>query len=58
MWITPAQAADSALRKLFPSDMRERQKKLMSMIIAAERGMGDLGRLVPAPQDLGRRHAG
>lgn len=49
---------DPGLRQLFPSDMKGQKQKLMMMITAAVRGLGDLERLVPVVQDLGRRHAG
>jgi hemoglobin-like flavoprotein len=49
---------DPSLRAIFPSDMTSQKQKLMMMITAAVRGLGDLDRLVPVVQDLGRRHAG
>lgn len=49
---------DPRLRPMFKSDIREQGKKLMQMITVAVRGLGDLGKLVPAVQDLGRRHVG
>jgi len=43
---------------MFKSDIREQGKKLMQMITVAVRGLGDLGKLVSAVEDLGRRHVG
>lgn len=50
--------ADPALRPLFKGDIKEQGKKLMTMITTVVRGLKNLGALVPAVQDLGRRHAG
>lgn len=47
---------DPELKPLFKSDIREQGQKLMQMIGVAVRGLADLGRLVPAVEDLGRRH--
>jgi hemoglobin-like flavoprotein len=47
---------DPKLRALFPSDIKEQKKKLMTMLTAAVRGLKDLGALVPAVQALGKRH--
>ncbi len=47
---------DPALRPLFPAEMAEQKKKLMMMITVAVRGLGDLEKLVPALQQLGRGH--
>lgn len=47
---------DPSLKPLFTSDIKEQGKKLMQMITVAVRGLDDLGKLVPAVQDLGRRH--
>lgn len=49
---------DPALKPLFKGDIREQGKKLMQMITVAVRGLGNLGALVPAVQELGRRHVG
>lgn len=49
---------DPELKPLFTSDIEEQGKKLMMMITAVVRGLGDLGKLVPAVEDLGRRHVG
>lgn len=47
---------DPSLKLLFKTDIKEQGKKLMTMITVAVRGLGDLSKLVPAVQDLGRRH--
>ena len=49
---------DPALRPLFRGDMKEQGRKLMTMINVAVKGLDNLGALVPAVQDMGRRHAG
>ncbi len=49
---------DPSLKPLFTSDIKEQGKKLMQMITVAVRGLNDLGKLVPAVQELGRRHVG
>ena len=48
---------DPELRPLFPADLANQKKKLMDMITIAVDGLTDLAALVPAVQDLGRRHA-
>jgi hemoglobin-like flavoprotein len=47
---------DPALRTLFRSDLAEQGRKLTAMINVAVNGLQQLGTLVPAVQDLGRRH--
>ena len=47
---------DPALKGLFKSDMKEQGRKLMSMISVAVAGLTRLESIVPAVQDLGRRH--
>lgn len=47
---------DPSLKPLFTSDIKEQGKKLMQMITLAVRGLNDLNKLVPAVQELGRRH--
>lgn len=49
---------DPSLKPLFTSDIKEQGKKLMQMITIAVRGLNDLDKLVPAVQELGRRHVG
>jgi hemoglobin-like flavoprotein len=48
---------DPALQSLFKGDMKEQGRKLMSMIGVAVAGLSRLDVIVPAVQDLGRRHA-
>lgn len=47
---------DPELKPLFKSDITEQGKKLMQMITMAVRGLTTLDKLVPAVEDLGRRH--
>jgi hemoglobin-like flavoprotein len=49
---------DPELKPLFKNDIKEQGRKLMQMITVAVRGLGDLGKLVPAVEDLGQRHVG
>jgi hemoglobin-like flavoprotein len=49
---------DPALRPLFPADLTDQKGKLLRMLGTAVAGLTNLGALVPAVQDLGRRHAG
>jgi hemoglobin-like flavoprotein len=48
---------DPALKPLFKGDMKEQGRKLMAMIGTAVAGLKRLDSIVPAVQDLGRRHA-
>lgn len=47
---------DPSLKPLFKGDMKEQGKKLMMMIKTAVLGLSNLEAIVPAVQDLGRRH--
>jgi hemoglobin-like flavoprotein len=47
---------DPMLRPLFTGDMKEQGRKLMAMISVAVTGLTRLETIVPAVQDLGRRH--
>jgi hemoglobin-like flavoprotein len=47
---------DPSLKPLFKGDMAEQGKKLMTMIATAVNGLDHLDTIVPAVQDLGRRH--
>lgn len=47
---------DPALKPLFKGDMKAQGRKLMGMITTAVNGLTNLGAIVPAVQDLGRRH--
>jgi hemoglobin-like flavoprotein len=49
---------DPSLRRLFPADLTEQKKKLVAMIGVAVNGLTNLAAIVPAVQDLGRRHVG
>jgi hemoglobin-like flavoprotein len=49
---------DPSLRPLFKGDMAEQGRKLMAMIGTAVANLDRLETIVPAVQDLGRRHAG
>jgi hemoglobin-like flavoprotein len=49
---------DPALKPLFKGDMAEQGRKLMAMIGTAVANLRNLEAIVPAVQDLGRRHAG
>lgn len=51
-------ALDPSLRPLFKGDMNEQGRKLMAMIGTAVANLGRLDTILPAVQDLGRRHAG
>jgi len=47
---------DPSLRELFKHDMVEQGRKLMAMIKVAVKGLDHIEKLVPAVEDLGRRH--
>jgi len=49
---------DPTLKPLFRGDMTEQGRKLMAMLGAVVAQLDRLGELVPAVQQLGRRHAG
>lgn len=49
---------DPSLKPLFRGDMREQGRKLMTMLKVVVNGLHRLEALVPAVQELGRRHAG
>lgn len=44
------------VRPLFPSDITEQKQKLMGMIATAVNNLHQVETIVPAVQDLGRRH--
>ncbi len=44
------------VRPLFPTDLTEQKKKLMQMIATAVNNLHQVETIVPAVQDLGRRH--
>lgn len=47
---------DPALKPLFKSDLKEQGAKLMKMLGMVVNGLKNLDALVPAVQDLGKRH--
>ena len=47
---------DPALQPLFRGDMKEQGRKLMQMLSVAVNVLKSLEKIVPAVQDLGRRH--
>jgi hemoglobin-like flavoprotein len=49
---------DPSLRSLFKIDMKEQGRKLIAMIVTAVSNLDRLDEIIPAVQDLGRRHAG
>jgi hemoglobin-like flavoprotein len=49
---------DPELPTLFPNDLSDQNRKLMSMIGTAVAGLSQLDALVPAVQSLGQRHGG
>ncbi len=48
---------DPSLRRMFPDNMAEQKKKLLAMLGKAVGSLDNLEEIVPAVQDLGRRHA-
>jgi hemoglobin-like flavoprotein len=48
---------DPSLQRMFRGDMPEQRKRLMQMIAVAVKGLDRFEQLLPAVQDLGRRHA-
>lgn len=48
---------DPAVRSLFSGDMTEQGRRLMSMIDVAVKALDRLDSVVPAIEDMGRRHA-
>ena len=46
----------SQVRPLFPEDMKSQGRKLMSILATAVDNLDNLESIVPAVQDLGRRH--
>src|SRR5690242_3624546 len=45
-------------RPLFPNDLREQKKKLVGMLAMVVGNLHRLDQMLPAVEDLGRRHAG
>ena len=46
------------VRSLFPEDLSGQKKKLMGMLATAVTNLHQVEKIVPAVQDLGRRHVG
>jgi hemoglobin-like flavoprotein len=46
------------VRPLFPADLREQKKKLIGMLATAVTNLHQVEKIIPAVQDLGRRHMG
>ncbi len=46
------------IRPLFPEELTEQKGKLMSMLATAVRNLHQIEEIVPAVQELGRRHVG
>jgi hemoglobin-like flavoprotein len=44
------------VRKLFPEDLTEQKGKLMSMLTTAVTNLHQVDKIIPAVEDLGRRH--
>jgi hemoglobin-like flavoprotein len=47
---------DASLKPLFKGDMKEQGRKLMAILNTVVTKLDQLGDIVPAAQDLGRRH--
>jgi hemoglobin-like flavoprotein len=47
---------DPTLRPMFRGDLKEQGRKLMQMLSVAVNGLNKLDKIVPAIQDLGKRH--
>jgi hemoglobin-like flavoprotein len=56
LFYTKLFSMDASLKPLFKGDMKAQGRKLMAMIGAAVTGLSKLDEIVPAVQDLGRRH--
>lgn len=46
------------VRPLFPEDLSDQKKKLMGMLATAVTNLHQIEKIVPAVQELGRRHGG
>ena len=47
-----------AVKAMFPSDMTEQRRKLMTMLAAVVNGLGNLQSILPAASALAKRHVG
>ena|SRR3984957_8686265 len=46
------------VKAMFPADMTEQRRKLMTMLAAVVNGLGDLNSILPAASALAKRHVG
>ena len=46
------------VKAMFPADMTEQRRKLMMMLAAVVKGLGDLPSVLPAASALAKRHVG
>ena len=46
------------VKSMFPADMTEQRKKLMTMLAAVVNGLGNLESILPAASALAKRHVG
>ncbi len=46
------------VKAMFPADMTEQRRKLMTMLAAVVNGLGDLPSILPAASALAKRHVG
>lgn len=46
------------VRPLFPHDLKEQKKKLIAMLATAVTNLHQAEKIIPAVQELGKRHAG
>jgi len=46
------------VKAMFPADMTEQRRKLMTMLAAVVNGLGDLKSILPAASALAKRHVG
>ncbi len=56
MFYTKLFSLDPSVKRLFKGDMKAQGRKLMAMIGTAVGGLTNLPAIVPAVQELGRRH--
>jgi nitric oxide dioxygenase len=47
-----------SVKAMFPADMTEQRKKLMTMLAAVVNGLGNLESILPAASALAKRHVG
>lgn len=50
-------AVEPSVKPLFHGDLKDQGRKLMQMLSVAVHGLDHLDKIVPAIEDLGRRHA-